>query len=193
MDTIDEKGDPWRPGFFRCAPWLGLGAMLGALFGILAAILVLFLSNDKPVEDWNVQPTVSLAIASTATNILLHFALTQAVSVAWWRRAVKKDTTIADLHHNWDSGRSLWAALTSGRHFNSISLASIFVALVPINGPLLQRASHVRQKTFSEEKTVFINISQEIPKGYTWSSFHSMAELNSVLACKPNYYLLTSV
>ncbi|KAI4244058.1 MAG: hypothetical protein L6R42_010563, partial [Xanthoria sp. 1 TBL-2021] len=166
-NVVTSRGNPWQPGFLRRAPWLGLTAFLGALVGILAAAFVLYTSNNQPIHDWSVQPTVYLAIASAATNILLHFALTQAVTVAWWRRALRKNTTIGDLHRSWDYGQSLWAAITSGRHFSAIALASILVALVPINGPLLQRASRVQQGRFEQNTEVRVNIAAEIPEGYT--------------------------
>lgn len=165
-DVVTSRGNPWQPGFLRRAPWLGLIAFLGALVGILAAAFVLYTSNNQPIHHWSVQPTVYLAITSAATNILLHFALTQAVIVAWWRRALRKNTTIGDLHRSWDYGQSLWAAITSGRHFSAIALASILVALVPINGPLLQRASRVQQGRFEQNTEVRVNIAAEIPEGY---------------------------
>ena len=169
-DGADKIGNPWQPSFFRRAPWLGLAAMLGALMGLLAAVVVLYVSNNQPMHNWNVQPTVCLAIASTATNIFLHFALTQAVTVAWWKRALQQDTTIADLHRRWETGQSLWAALTSGRHFSLIALASIPVALVPINGPLLQRASQIRSGHFEQDTNVHIHIARELPDGYSSSA-----------------------
>ncbi|KAL8787562.1 MAG: hypothetical protein Q9213_002124 [Squamulea squamosa] len=168
-NVIPGKGNPWRPGFFRRAPWLGLSALLGAFAGVVGAVIILYLSDGKPIHSWSVQPTVYLAISSAVTNILLHFALTQAVTVAWWQRALQKDTTIADLHRNWDYGQSLWAALTSGRHFSTIALASILVALVPINGPLLQRASRIQQGHFEQMTDVRVNIVAEIPEGYVTS------------------------
>ena len=165
-NAVNSYGHPWEPGFFRRAPWLGLIAMLGALIGVLAACSVLFYSNDKPIDTWSVQPTVYLAIASAATSIFLHFALSEAVTVAWWTRALQPKTTIADLHRNWEYGQSLGACLTSGRHFSLIALATVLVALVPINGPLLQRASHVRQGHFERNVDVQVNISRHIPEGY---------------------------
>lgn len=137
--------------------------------GVLAAVVVLYVSNNQPIYSWNVQPTVCLAIASAATNIFLHFALTEAVTVAWWKRALQQDTTIADMHRRWETGQSLWAALTSGRHFSLIALASILVALVPINGPLLQRASQIRNGHFEQDTHVYIHIAHEIPDGYSYS------------------------
>lgn len=175
-NVVTKRGLPWQPGFFRRAPWLGIIAFLGALGGILAAGVVLFTSNNKPIHEWSVQPTVYLAIASAATNILLHFALSQAVTVAWWRRALRKDTTVADLHRSWDYGQSLWAALTSGRHFSAIALASILVALIPVNGPLLQRATRVQSGRFEHNTDVRVNIAPEIPEGCVCSRHINQTE-----------------
>ena len=40
-DVIDQKWKPWQPSLSHRAPWLELLAMLGALIGMLAAIIVL--------------------------------------------------------------------------------------------------------------------------------------------------------
>ena len=143
--------------------------MLGALFGILAGTLVLYFSDNQPVDEWTVQPTVYLAIASAATNIFLHFALTEAVTIAWWCRAMKPTTSFADLHRNWNTGQSVWAAATSGLKFNNIALASVLIALVPVNGPLLQRASRIDQGHFERETLVTIPIAEVIPEAYVAS------------------------
>ncbi|KAL8924537.1 MAG: hypothetical protein Q9208_004012 [Pyrenodesmia sp. 3 TL-2023] len=164
-ETVEKVGNSWQPGFFRRVPWLGLTAMLGALVGVLGAVVVLYLSDNKPVQAWSVQPTVYLAIASAATNIFLHFALTEAVTATWWRRALKQQTTVADLHRCWEHGQSLWVALTSGREFSVVALASILVALGPINGPLLQRASRIQQGSFERDTDLHINIASELPEG----------------------------
>ncbi|KAL8749203.1 MAG: hypothetical protein Q9184_006900 [Pyrenodesmia sp. 2 TL-2023] len=166
-ETVERAGKSWQPGFFRRIPWLGLTAMLGAILGVLGAVAVLYLSNNKPVQDWSVQPTVYLAIASAAINIFLHFALAEAVTTTWWRRALKQQTTVADLHRCWEHGQSLWVALTSGRKFSLVALASILVALGPINGPLLQRASRIRQGYFERAIDLHVNIASELPEGYT--------------------------
>ena len=161
-----QRGSPWQPGFIRRSPWAGLGTMLGALLGVLAGVLVLYLSDNQPVEHWTVQPTVYLAIASAATNTFLQFALTEALTIAWWCRALKPNTSFADLHRTWDFGQSLWSAVTSGRNFNTIALASVLVALVPINGPLLQRASRFKPGHFERETSVNILVAEDLPDAY---------------------------
>ena len=159
--------NPWKSGIFRRLPWLGISAFLGALLGIGAAIAILIASNGKPTADWSVQPTVYLAIASAVTNILLHFALAEAVNVAWWSRASQTTTKVADLHRTWIYGNSLWAAVRSGRHVNKVAIACMLLALGPINGPLLQRASRVTLGEFRREANIEFTVAQALPNGYT--------------------------
>ena len=177
---IARKRNPWRPSFFRRAPWLGLIAILGALMGVLVAVIILYISNNKSIYSWAVQPSVYLAITAAATNILLRFALGEAAVIAWWRHALQKDSTIADLHQQWRNGQSLWAALTSRRHFSAIAVASILVALVPINGPLLQRALHIRQAHVEQTTDVHLSIASQIPEGYACSKFPCRSSVHLV-------------
>ncbi|KAL9125386.1 MAG: hypothetical protein Q9217_005400 [Psora testacea] len=159
--------NPWRVSKFRRLPWLGFGALLGALLGVAAVIAILIESNGQPIAKWVLQPTVYLAIASAITNILMHFALSEGTNVAWWRRATQEDVKIADLHRHWNYGNSLWAAITSGRHLNMVAVACILVAIGPINGPLLQRASRVGFGTLRQTIDMEIKIAQRLPDGYT--------------------------
>lgn len=159
---------PWQPGFLARFPWLGLGALLGSILGIVLSVTILIILDGDPISGWRFQPTVYLSIASTATNIMLHFALTEGARVAWWRQAMKEKNKLGDLHRFWDFANSLWAATTSGRYFNLIALACIFTAIAPINGPLLQRASTVREaSSASEPTTVKLAIATSLPDGFS--------------------------
>lgn len=163
---VDPRNE-WHTGVFSNLPWLGLAALVGAAGCCAAAAFVLIHSDGQSIHDWTLQPTVYLAIASAAANILLHFALAEGVNVAWWRRSLKEGTTVNDLHRYWNYGNSLWAASTSGRHFNLVALASIFAALTPVNGPLLQRASTVTSQTVQAQVPLLVSIAPELPNGYT--------------------------
>lgn len=123
VDVVSTARTPWRGTPFRRLPWLGLGALLGAVLGVIASIAILMKSNGQPTEYWTLQPTIYLAIALTVTNILLHFALAEAVSVAWWRRATQEQTKVNDLHRHWSYGNNLWAAVRSGKHVNMVAIA----------------------------------------------------------------------
>lgn len=163
---VDPRKE-WHTGVFARLPWLGLAALVGAAGCCAAAAFVLIHSDGKSIHDWTLQPTVYLAIASAAANILLHFALAEGVNVAWWRRSLKEGTTVNDLHRYWNYGNSLWAATTSGKHFNLVALASIFAALTPINGPLLQRASTVTNQPVQGQVTLSAAIAPVLPDGYS--------------------------
>jgi hypothetical protein len=164
---IAKNRNPWRPGAFARLPWLGLGALVGTIAGVAASIAILVASDGVSILEWSFQPTVYLSITSTVTNVMIFFALSEGVTAAWWSRALKQDTEVSDLHHYWAVGNSFLAAVTSGRKFNLIALASIFAALAPINGPLLQRASHVVVRTASTEVNLTVVMAPEIPKGFT--------------------------
>jgi hypothetical protein len=130
-------------------------------------VLVLALSNDQHIDRWRVQPTVYLAIASAVANIALHLALSQGVTIAWWVKAMKPNSTVRDLHNIWSFGSSVQDALFAGRTFNLIALAGLAVAVVPINGPLLQRASVVNVRTEVQAENLTIPIAQVFPGGFT--------------------------
>jgi hypothetical protein len=157
----------WKTGAFARLPWSGFAALLGAVVGMAGSIAILIASNGVPITKWSIQPTVYLSITSTITNILIHYALSEGLTTAWWSRALNSNVKVADLHRNWKSGNSLLSAVTSGRHFNLIALAAIFVAISPVNGPFLQRASHVVISQTITNTQLLVQIAKEIPQGYT--------------------------
>jgi Protein of unknown function (DUF3176) len=85
---------------------------------------------------------IYLSIASKIANIASHFAFSEGVNVAWWRKALR-GSTLAEPHRVYDYGHSLWPRILAGRHLNLVAVGCILVAASPVNGPLLQRASRV--------------------------------------------------
>jgi hypothetical protein len=112
-------------------------------------------------------PDVYLSICYTIANVALNFALGQAITIAWWVKALSPDATVKDLHHIWSYGTSLADILLAGRAFNFVALAGLLVTLAPINGPLLQRASVLREHTKVEYKNLSIPVAQYMLPGYT--------------------------
>ena len=159
--------NPWHPGVFARLPWASFAALLGAICGVAGSIGVLVVSDGIPITRWSFQPTVYLSILSTITNIMVHYALADGVTTAWWTKALKPDTRASELHQYWKTGNSLLAALTSGRGFNLVALASIIVAVSPINGPLLQRASRVTEVDAPATVALSIAVAPKVPSGYT--------------------------
>lgn len=159
--------NPWKPGVYSRLPWSAFAALVGAVGGVVGSVAILIVSNGKPITDWMVQPTVHLSIISTLTNLMVHYALTQGVTIAWWTRALKSDTKISHLHQYWETGNSLLASLKIGQNFNLVALASIIVAISPVNGPLLQRASRVAVVTGRSTVDISVGIASQLPYGYT--------------------------
>lgn len=101
-----QAGESWQPGFWERAPGWGLSALLGSFVcergasskkridtdgsGTIAAVIVLLASDGKATAHWasGLQPTVFLSIATALANLLLTFALSQGLVIAFWTRAL---------------------------------------------------------------------------------------------------------
>ena len=162
-----EPGRPWQPGFWTRLPWLAVGALTLSLLGTAAFVGILIGSHGTPISAWRFQPTVYLSIAYTITHITLTFALAEGVNIAWWSRAIKKEANIGDLHRIWAFGNNVWAASTSGHRFNLIALACLLVAINPVIGPLLQRASRVEFASITSQTMLSVPLTKEVPYGWT--------------------------
>lgn len=157
----------WRPGLWRRLPWTGLLAVLGAVMAAAGMVAVVVLSNGEAVAAWRVQPSVVLAILSAAANILVRYGVSEGAAVAWWVNALRPTSNARELHAVWAHASSLKSALLSGRAFDWLALAGIAASIIPINGPLLQRASTVSSQLRTEPVAFTVPIAQEFPPGYT--------------------------
>ena len=161
---------PWRPGVSQI-PILSTGALCVSVVSIVFSAIVLAVSDGETLHDWaeswTFTPTVYLSIASTITNITLHYALSDGLDVSWWRQALSSNTNVGDLHRTWAYGNSFFDALLSFRHANLIAVACIMVTLSPFNGPLLQRASHVTTRDTPVPRQLDVSIANQLPRNYT--------------------------
>jgi hypothetical protein len=83
--------------------------------------------------------------------------------------------------HNTDwsiAGLHVYKAMTAGRHFNMLALASICAILVLMDGPLLQRASTVRNEIPTGSMPLAVKIAPEVP-GYSTGWVDAGSESNS--------------
>ncbi|EXJ55845.1 hypothetical protein A1O7_08776 [Cladophialophora yegresii CBS 114405] len=157
---------PWVPGFWQRLPWAATMALILAILCGAACIAVLMVSDKQEVEGWSPRPSVWLAIFSALANASLRFALSEGVCIAWWRRA-SMPGTLGDLHRSWIAGVSLKAACWSVHRLNLVALASIILAVVAVDGPLLQRASSTKLAQISSTTSLNMTLAKELPFGYT--------------------------
>ncbi|MCJ1245167.1 hypothetical protein MMC30_002368 [Trapelia coarctata] len=169
---LDHSLRPWQPGLRRRAPWVGMASLILGLLCILFTALILYSAHESPVDSWPsesrvVQPAVLLAFISTATNVLLNFAMSEGCIIAWWSKALEGGD-VNDLHRYWSYGTSLGAAALSGRSFNKVALACLLTSSLAVNGPLLQRASTVATKQYTTVIPVSANLSTSpLPAGFS--------------------------
>ena len=160
---------PWRPSLAHL-PITGIGALILVLACAAGCVIVVTISNEKPLKAWNVQPAVLLALFSAIANTALAFALTQGVALSWWNKALK-GSTVRELHQHWKFGTSIWSCLTDLRWFNFVAMANLMVSLVVVDGPLWQRASTVASHAANGTIPIKAMIAPEIPTGYTVRAF----------------------
>ena len=167
LDQNTNNALAWRYGFIRCFPWKGLGSLTGAALGIVGCVAILISSSGVAVTAWTIQPAVYLAVIVAIVNILVHLALVEGVSTFWWRRLLEDGSSLADIHRRWEQGNSFFAALTAGRQTSLLAFATLLVSIVPINGPLLQRASKAGNNTITAPVTMHIDAAPLLPNGFT--------------------------
>jgi hypothetical protein len=165
------QSSAWSTGFPRGLPLASILALIAAIIACGLMVRILVMSDGQPVERWlavwKYQPTVFLAIAYTIANVAIQFAFHESVATAWWVNATKPKTTLRELHNNWAFGNSFIGIICAGRGFNMVAFAGLAVTLVPANGPLLQRASAVKQENLISSLNTTIPIAQFFPAGFT--------------------------
>lgn len=149
-------------------PWMGFSALAASGITVFLTLTVLLTVNHHvvwPNNGWStfMRPASWLSALLSANGIFLHFALEEGLTVAWWYRAGKDDATVRDLHEAWHHGTSLQAAVFAGRRITYISMATIFCALVPLNGFLLQGAISTYLSEESKQVFVSVPIVQQLP------------------------------
>jgi len=132
----------WQPGFRARFPWLGFACLSLVVVASVLSIVVLVLSNRKPVSRWDdrVAPNVLLSVLSSASSICITLAVGQGIAIAWWRKALH-GATVKELHHSWAFESSLSTILLKYKYFNVIALAALVTKLAIVDGVLYQRST----------------------------------------------------
>jgi len=85
---------------------------------VLFSWIVLHVINDRPqIQSSYLKPASWLSAILSGNSVLLHIALSEGLTTAWWFTASRKNATIRDIHEAWAQGNSLAAVFQSGRRF----------------------------------------------------------------------------
>lgn len=166
---------PWKELFFRLGPLSGLACLVIAIISMLISLGILLGSRGVAVAAWTVEPSAILAVCTAVANQAMRYAAFQGVMVAWWlggivaaqfkswsssanNRVALRGSTIKKLHADWMSGMTLVGAAQAGPRMGFLGLACIFSTLVALDGPFLQKATHVEYAPI-ENSPVNLNVS----------------------------------
>ena len=149
-------------------PWVGFLGLVGAAVTVVLSFVILrSIDGHEVFQSKYVKPAAWLSVILSANSILLHMAMTEGVNISWWYRASNERATAGQLHDTWAFGTSLASALTAGRRFNYLALATIFVCSIPLNGLLLQNAISPTGVISNETMTLSVPMLQEFPLGFS--------------------------
>jgi hypothetical protein len=159
----------------RYVPWLGLFALTASGLTILFSWIVLHVIDGRiQIEASYLKPASWLSAILSANSVLLHIALSEGVTTAWWFTASRKNATVRDIHDAWSMGQSLSSVLLSGKRFNYVALATLFVASIPLNGasPMLHYFYPIGAKAVrSAAPKRYYHISEYSHKSYRYSTW----------------------
>ncbi|KAF5227038.1 hypothetical protein FAUST_12034 [Fusarium austroamericanum] len=169
MGMNDRLSEPWEPGFWKRFPVKGFSSWLFSLISTIVAVVVLVLSDQTPVDDWDsrMQPTVWLALTSTISGAFLAHALAEGAALSFWRQACKS-STLPNLEAIYASSTSLLDAVCNLAKLRSkrLGFASIVVTLSMLRNPLIQRATSTTTQYSTVRESVNFPIARELPFGY---------------------------
>ncbi|OCT52683.1 hypothetical protein CLCR_09831 [Cladophialophora carrionii] len=153
----------------RYVPWLGLMAMILSGMTILFSWIVLkVVDGDVQKEESYLKPASWLSAILSGNSVLLHIALSEGVTTAWWFMASRRNATVRDIHETWSMGQSLSAVLLAGKRFNYVALATLFVASISLNGFLLQNAiTTVPSHLNTTDIPINVGMVEEWPTGFS--------------------------
>lgn len=135
---------------------------------LLCSFLILFFFNNTVQKDSKfLKPASWLSVVVAADTLLLNAALLEGLTIAWWYQASRRDVNHSQLHETWRMGTSVLAVLRSGKKFNYVAMAFTFVAMVPLNGFLLQNAISTYPGEMTNHTELYLPMVERLPLGFS--------------------------
>ncbi|KAK7424146.1 hypothetical protein QQZ08_008752 [Neonectria magnoliae] len=187
---ISDQHPPsqWQPRLLKSLPWTGLCGLVITLLSIVATVAVLLSANGEstdswPYEEWPIQLAVVLAVIIAVGNAGLTMAYNEGVTLSWWIKMLKGGS-LADSHRYWEHGSSAWMSIVGIRHVNKISIVSILLLFLMVDGPLLQRAAGFTTVAETETATFTAALS---PGQLNQPTAYYMTRAHAVNTLSPNF------
>lgn len=141
----------WKTRSWNHFPVLILLTLFGPLVAMAMAVMLLYIADESPIDNWPLAPTVYLAIITTLSNAMLRFAFSESSGLYWWSMLLSPSgVSLPELHTIWDISHSIFALIkfpTDHARQGLLRLTALLVILLAINGPFLQRAVTVEFTT----------------------------------------------
>ncbi|EXJ65217.1 hypothetical protein A1O7_01558 [Cladophialophora yegresii CBS 114405] len=152
----------------RYVPWAGLGALaLSGLTILFSWIVLRVIDGHKQREERYLKPASWLSAILSGNSVLLGYAMSEGITIAWWFTVSRRNATVWDIHEAWSLGSSLFTVLRAGKRFNYIALATLFAASIPLNGLLLQNAITTVPGTHVNTTMIKVGMAPHLPKGFS--------------------------
>lgn len=157
----------------RVIPWKGIVALLVSLLTMAGSSGLLF------YLDWRrelvptagvyrvMQPASWISALMSVNSIALHVALMDGVTIAWWYCATRPTANLQQVHDIWYTGTSSFHAVIQLQKLSYVSLATLFVAVLPLNSFLLQAAITTPLTVIQKYSPIAVPMSRKLPSGYS--------------------------
>lgn len=161
----------------KIIPWKGIIALSISVlttFGSLA--LLLWMQHKRELVPTTgiyrvMQPASWVSALMSINAAALHIALLEGVTVAWWYRATRPTANLEQLHSLWSTGTSSFSAAAHLQKLSYVSLAALFVAILPLNSFLLQAAITTPLTVVQKYTNIPVPTVRTLPYGFSgyWS------------------------
>lgn len=141
----------------------------------VAAILILIVSHKTRPQTWTVQPSVALSFLASVYSITLGGLFLLGLAIIWWR-GLRHGTTLKRLHYTFmgASPVNFWPAFRVGGTARRVAVAAVIVFFARVAvGPMLQRATKVRERGVERDVAMGVGMVQQMPDGWygTWDDY----------------------
>lgn len=165
----------------KIIPWKGIFALTISVLTTFGSLgLLLWMERRRELVPTTgiyrvMQPASWISALMSINAAALHIALLEGVTIAWWYRATRPTANLEQLHSLWSTGTSSFSAAAHLQNLSYVSLAALFVAILPLNSFLLQAAITTPLTMIQKYANVPVPSVRSLPYGYSgyWTDLNT--------------------